>query len=70
LQCGQVDVGLVGEGEADKGLVGYGGGSGDAVFVDVGNGGVVLGDDGKDEGCWTGREVVQVVEGEGPEEES
>jgi len=68
LQCGQVDVGFVGEGKADEGVIGGGRGS-DAVFVDVWDGGVVLREDGEDERGWARREVVQVVEGEGAEDE-
>ena len=52
------------------GWVGGVGGGGDAVFVDVGDDGVVLGEEGEEEGgraCW---EVVDCVEGEGPDEES
>lgn len=40
----------------------------DAVGVDVWDYGVVLGKEGEEEGCGPGREVVEDIEGEGPEE--
>jgi hypothetical protein len=43
-------------------------GRGNAVFVRVRDGGVVVCEEGEEEGCWAGGEVVYVAEGERAED--